>query len=78
MAKFEVTAPNGMIYTFNAKKAPVAVRFLFDPQGSDEKAATRYIITTHKTVENAGKSFTVPQWRDLLTPDSVVTDIREV
>lgn len=82
MTNFEATAPNGMTYRFRASKAPAAVRFLQVPAGEvtgdGSKVTDLYVITTHRTVQAAGKSFTVPQWRELLRPDSVVTEIREV
>jgi hypothetical protein len=70
------TAPSGQEFTFNTSAQVAAVRFL-EVDATAASVTDRYIITWHKTVAAAGKSFSSPSWRDLLRPDSVVTDIRE-
>jgi hypothetical protein len=72
---FTATAPNGQEFTFRSNAEVAAVRFL-ETDKDAEKVDERYIITWHKTVAAAGKSFSSPTWKKFLRPDSVVTDIR--
>jgi hypothetical protein len=81
-SEYTATAPNGSAYTFRASSKPAAVRFLditgtrMD-DGQPNVGDNSYIISTHRSVKAAGTSFQSPTWRELLRPDSVVTDIRE-